>query len=287
MRSISDDDFLLNKPKPTPTPYQDWDYIVYSQRWPITGCSQWKEKNPKNTCNLPQDNTTWIVHGLWPTKNGEKGPLFCNSAIHYDPEQLKPILKEMQEYWPNIEANTKADSFWKHEWSKHGTCAASLPVLNSVINYFKKGLEWNQQYEMSTLLSKNQIVPNPQGYKINEIYNVVKNAMGKNPIIQCVVDENKQSLISEIQICFNKNLDLIDCNVTAPLNASQILTDCSLKKDVVYLDKVPNNSTNELEIDEFFGEHEPSIDRCIENYYLEHQLLKVYRVIKFLMWFTL
>ncbi|EFA09803.1 ribonuclease Oy [Tribolium castaneum] len=284
---ISDDDISVDKPKPTPTPYHDWDYIVYSQRWPITGCSQWKEKSPKNTCNLPQDNSTWVVHGLWPTKTGQKGPLFCPSALHFDPEQLRPVMKEMQDFWPNVEANTKPDSFWKHEWGKHGTCAASLPVLNSVINYFKKGLEWNQQYKISALLAKSKIVPNPQGYNISEIYQAVRSATGKNPIVQCVVDEKKQSLISEIQICFDKTLDLIHCNVTGALPDGEILTDCSRKKDVMYFATVPNNASLELEFDEFFGDHEPSIDTCIENYYLERELLKVYRLIKFLMWFTL
>ncbi|XP_063932546.1 ribonuclease Oy [Zophobas morio] len=279
------------KPKPSPTPFQDWDYIVYSQRWPITGCSQWEERSSQNTCSLPHDNTTWTVHGLWPTKIGANGPFFCNSAIHFDPDQLAPMMKELQEYWTNVEANTKPNSLWKHEWNKHGTCAASLPQLNSVTNYFKQGLEWNQDFRLSSMLSKSNIVPNTQGYNISDVYNAVKVATGKNPEIECVVDgKSKQSLISEIRLCFNKSLDLIDCNVSKfGGQDGDILSNCNGNKNVMYFATVPNNTyTEEVIRDVYFDDvDEPNLEICIEYFNFQGRLLKLYSIIKFLMWFTL
>jgi ribonuclease T2 len=293
--SFSDNGFLKSKPKPSPTPFQDWDYLVYSQQWPVTGCAQWKERSSQNTCNLPEDASRWTVHGVWPTKIGANGPFFCNSALHFDPDQLTPIMKELQEDWPNIEANTKPNSFWKHEWNKHGTCASSLPLLNSVTAYFKQGLQWNQDYDLANVLKKNNIIPNMQGYNISDIYDTVKAVMGKNPRVECVIDgKSKQSLISEIRICFNKSLDLIDCNLTKPegTHYRDILSNCNGKENVMYYAAVPNNTFTDVIEDMYFNEREPSIGGCLENenyenYYFERNLLKLYGVIKFLMWFTL
>ncbi|RZB39927.1 Ribonuclease T2 domain containing protein [Asbolus verrucosus] len=287
LRSNCDDDF--SKSKPTPTPFHDWDYIVYSQRWPVTGCSQWKERSPSNTCNMPENNSTWTVHGVWPTKIGTNGPYFCNSAIHFDPDQLEPMMKELLEFWPNIEANTKPNSFWKHEWNKHGTCASTLPQLNSVTNFFKQGLQWNQDYNLATILTKNEIVPNQQGYNISDIYNAIKTTINKNPTVECVVDgKSKQSLISEIHICFNKSLDLIDCNITKQ-QEGDILSNCNGKDNVMYFATIPNNTlfTRSKNHADFGGSVDATVEECLQNDFYEKNLLKLYSLVKFLIWFTL
>lgn len=94
---------------------------------------------------MPTDNKTWSVHGVWPTKTGEDGPYFCDSAIKFDPTLLAPIESDLEQYWVNIEGNTKKYSFWEHEWKKHGTCAVTLPQLDSLLNYFQQGLTWIKQ----------------------------------------------------------------------------------------------------------------------------------------------
>lgn len=109
-----------------------------------------------------------------------------------------------------MEANTKPNSFWAHEWNKHGTCASILPQLDSVTNYFRMGLKLNQQYDLSKILTKAGVVPGTTGYDVSFIYNVVKNSINKEPSIQCVTDrKTKESFISEIRICFNKSLEVM------------------------------------------------------------------------------
>lgn len=241
---------------------------------------------------MPTNPQIWGVHGVWPTKTGTEGPFNCDTAIHFDPDQLAPLMDKLKQFWPNIESNTKPDSFWKHEWSKHGTCAASLPQLNSVTNYFRQGLEWNKEFDIADILSKNKIVPNDQGYDIQDIYNTIKNEIGKNPMVSCVVDgKSKQSLIDEVRICFNKSLDLIDCDVAksvfSGLSVGDILTNCSLKKRIMYLGTVPtppSPTTTEEKFDDYDEEY---IQKCLENYKFRDLLLKIYGVVKFLIWFTL
>lgn len=267
--------------KDGPTPYHDWDYILYSQRWPITTCTQWEEAKQDNTCNLPKDKTTWTVHGLWPTKIGTEGPLFCPSAIHFDPNALKPILNDLNQYWVNIEANTKPNSFWKHEWDKHGTCGATLPELDSIQNYFQQGLDWNKQYKLSDILAQSKIVPNTDGYTVEQIYNAVKSYTKKNLMVQCVVDrKTKESMISEIRICFNKSLNVIDCDPSNPGNKNglQAMTNCNLKNPIMYFAEVPMNGISyEMDyVDDAFKQHFEQ-----QMYYMS-----IYRLLRFLIWFT-
>lgn len=129
---------------------------MFTQRWPVTDCTEWEEEDPSHTCNMPTDNRTWSVHGLWPTKTGTDGPYFCDSAIKFDPTLLAPIESELENYWVNIEGNTKKYSLWEHEWKKHGTCAVQLPQLDSLLNYFQQGLTWIKEYVFVTFVNYNK-----------------------------------------------------------------------------------------------------------------------------------
>lgn len=75
------------------------------------------------------------------------GPFFCNNTWEFDPsavEQLRPALLRL---WPNIHGKDTEDSLWKHEWDKHGTCAALDPQLSSEKLYFSQGIQWVRVYE--------------------------------------------------------------------------------------------------------------------------------------------
>lgn len=271
----------LDKNSCPSTPYHDWDYLLFSQRWPVSGCIEYEDKNPHNTCTLPTNKDSWTVHGIWPTKNGETGPLCCPSSVHFDPDQLTPMMPDLEQHWTNIEANTDADSFWKHEWNKHGTCAVVDPELNSVTNYFQKGLDLNKQYNIADILARGKIVPQKDGYTAAQIAEAMRDVLKKNVAVRCVVDsKTKESLLSEIRICFDKDMNVIDCDATNPVNGttSEPLTNCSVKKPVMYLGSVPDD------------DYDDSWDNEIElkMYYREHKnLMKVYRFIKLLLWVTL
>lgn len=96
-------------------------------------------KSKTNKCSFPKFKGIWTIHGVWPTKLGTIGPALCNKTWHFDPAKLEPLLDDLDTFWLNIETNTPKDSFWKHEWEKHGTCAAELPELDSEDKYFGKG----------------------------------------------------------------------------------------------------------------------------------------------------
>lgn len=40
-------------------------------------------------------------------------------------------MSNLTEEWVEVEVPTPTHSLWKHEWLKHGTCAAVLPTLDT------------------------------------------------------------------------------------------------------------------------------------------------------------
>ena len=51
----------------------------------------------------------------------------------------------MQQDWPSFMGAD--DTFWEHEWTKHGTCA--LDILGSEHKYFKTVLKLHYKYDLA------------------------------------------------------------------------------------------------------------------------------------------
>ncbi|KAI1240739.1 hypothetical protein IHE44_0009180 [Lamprotornis superbus] len=90
---------------------------------------------------------------------------------------------------------------WKHEWDKHGTCAATVEVLNSQRKYFGKALELYQHIDLN-------------GY-MTAIKEALIRFYGVTPKIQCLPPEEGEEAqtIGQIEICFTKQLQLVNCTV--------------------------------------------------------------------------
>ncbi|XP_059055485.1 ribonuclease Oy [Achroia grisella] len=212
-----------------------FDLLIFTQFWPATVCTEWKEKNPSHSCAMPTRPDSWSIHGIWPTRLGTKEPSFCNRTWHFDPEQIQPIEAQMLQVWPNIEAETSTYALWSHEWTKHGTCAAALEPLNSELKYFSQGLDWLKKYNMLDILTAANIVPTEEKeYPITDINNAVVEKLGVRPRIECNKVDGKNQIF-EIRICFNKTLDLADCDGTKYYDEfNTVLTNCDPSRDIYY-----------------------------------------------------
>lgn len=118
---------------PAASAAKDWDILMFTQHWPTTVCAQFMQESDCHRCLAPKVDNSWMVHGVWPTKLGTRGPEYCDSY----PFSLKEIIDlstKMDIVWPNLEQGQDIDSLWKHEWAKHGTCARSLPALSSEVH---------------------------------------------------------------------------------------------------------------------------------------------------------
>jgi len=91
-------------------------------------------------CQDPLDfwRGSLTMHGLWPNYNDGSYPSTCSNEP-FDPQTVKTIgADEFNTYWPNVKVSKTSpelDSFWEHEWTKHGTCSG----LDQV-DYFKTSL---------------------------------------------------------------------------------------------------------------------------------------------------
>lgn len=106
------------------------------------------------------------------------------------------------------------EDFWEQEWLKHGTCGAVIDDLNTSNKYLSKALDWLKKYNMTTILAKSNIVAdNDKSYELIDIHKAVTRVLNKNPSITCYIDRTtNEQYLSEIRICFNKQLELVDCD---------------------------------------------------------------------------
>ncbi|XP_055600552.1 ribonuclease Oy isoform X1 [Uranotaenia lowii] len=274
----------------------DFDLLIFTQRWPITACYEWREKSSQNICGLPSPKNIWTIHGIWPTKLNTIGPSFCNKTAVFNVTELDSIETQLEQFWINVEKNKPYDSLWRHEWLKHGTCAASvMPQLNTENKYFGQGLSWLQQHSMANVLQESKITPG-NNYTVLEIHTVLTDHFKTNVAIECFHDrETKQQYLNEIRLCFNKSLDLADCDgilfeeVTAGFRDGKIISNCSPNKPIVYPATVPSSRfektyTHMSPFDlhrKFVEEHK----KAKENRTMK-LLVNLYKLIQLLKWTT-
>lgn len=165
-----------------------FDIVLFTQRWPPTVCYIWKESSESHSCSLPKHDNIWTIHGIWPTQFHKLGPQFCNKSLPFNVNDLAPIENELKEKWIDIQNGSKAYSFWKHEWDKHGTCAVTIKKLDSVFKYFQTGLKLLDTYNMINVLTKSNILPGEK-YTINDVLHAIEKVLGKRAQVMCTKNE--------------------------------------------------------------------------------------------------
>ncbi|RMZ98041.1 ribonuclease Oy [Brachionus plicatilis] len=182
----------------------DFDYLIFRQIWPASSCMF----PGTHTCSIAKNITTWVVHGLWPSIKTEIGPQYCNKSLPFDFDRIKWLLPELLEFWPNLYTNTPLESFWKHEWEKHGTCALSLPKIRSESDYFNFSLSLRNKFDFGPALKKFNIEPDDSLlYDLDKII---------EPMIVCyVLKDSDVQYLSQMQICLSKSFELVDCEFKA------------------------------------------------------------------------
>ncbi|NP_001351883.1 ribonuclease T2-A isoform 4 [Mus musculus] len=124
----------------------------------------------------------------------------------------------MKIYWPDvIHRSSNRSQFWKHEWVKHGTCAAQVDALNSEKKYFGKSLDLYKQIDLNSVLQKFGIKPSINYYQLADFKDALTRIYGVVPKIQCLMPEQGESVqtVGQIELCFTKE-DLHLRNCTEP-----------------------------------------------------------------------
>ncbi|XP_007441867.1 ribonuclease T2 [Python bivittatus] len=179
--------------------HHKWDKLYLVHHWPVTVCMM-----NDNECKDPP--MYWTIHGLWPDKAEE-----CNRSWHFNVSELKDFMEDMREYWPDI-LHTNHTHFWRHEWEKHGTCAAELEALNSQKKYFQKTLEFYRKINLNSFLLKVGIKPGPTYYQLAAIKEALESVYNITPKIQCLPpEEGRLQVMGQIKFCLTKEFTLRNC----------------------------------------------------------------------------
>ncbi|CAD6242593.1 GSCOCG00009529001-RA-CDS [Cotesia congregata] len=208
----------------------DFDTLVFTLSWPPTVCYKYLKSTRNASWKFPL-KTQWSIHGLWPSRIARRAPDFCNCTRKYNPAEIETLMPELEKKWTNVLNQSDPHYLWNHEWSKHGTCASTVDSLNTQFKYFNQTLELFDKYNISSVLSKNEIELEGT-YKQIEILEAFEKSLGKqignNCIVHYVNDRTRKYFLSSVHLCFDKSFNLIDCiknkhfptNCPSPLSIS-------------------------------------------------------------------
>ncbi|KAJ2974344.1 hypothetical protein NUW58_g8687 [Xylaria curta] len=184
---------------------------------PVNSCSSGANSSSVDTCCVnkpgglflqPQfwdtdpvtgPDDSWTIHGLWPDNCDGTYEESCDSSRAYS--DLTSILESngksdlvsyMKEYWQSN--NGSPESFWEHEWSKHGTCVSTIsPDCYSdyqegqeAADYFQVAVDLFKSLDTYGALSSAGITPSSsKTYTSSEILDALQGVTGKAAVISC------------------------------------------------------------------------------------------------------
>ncbi|TGZ52241.1 hypothetical protein CRM22_010665 [Opisthorchis felineus] len=182
-----------------------WDYLMLSLRWPATLCNF-------TECSVVPQPVDFLIHGLWPTREPDIEPENCDSAPPFDIDLLKPLLEELNTYWPNLFPGADAHQFWHHEWHDHGRCAMEDSLMANVADYFRVSLNLRKKVDLLNVLELAGIKPNNDTvFQIEDVDRKLKELLTVRTQLYCLKRHHKNPHLFEVRICFKPDLTLTDC----------------------------------------------------------------------------
>ncbi|MDI1484887.1 MAG: Ribonuclease T2 precursor (RNase T2) [Ramalina farinacea] len=144
-------------------------------------------------------SNSWTIHGLWPDHcdgtydaNCDASRAYTNISAIISAAGATDLLSYMNTYWKDYQGND--ESFWEHEWGKHGTCISTLEPgcytdyvpQQEVVDFFQKTVDLFKTLPSYTWLSDAGITPDSsKTYTSDAILAALKAPRGVTPVIQC------------------------------------------------------------------------------------------------------
>uniref|UniRef100_K3WFJ1 Uncharacterized protein n=1 Tax=Globisporangium ultimum (strain ATCC 200006 / CBS 805.95 / DAOM BR144) TaxID=431595 RepID=K3WFJ1_GLOUD len=122
-----------------------FDLYVLAQSWQPEFCHGKEKVFPG--CQEPQEfwKTHFTLHGLWPEREVGAPPGFCGGEP-FDAKQIEEEIgfETLTQYWPDVKysvASPEYPDFWKHEWTRHGTCSGlpQIEYFSHAVNLIRNG----------------------------------------------------------------------------------------------------------------------------------------------------
>lgn len=121
---------------------------------------------------LPGPNNSWTLHGLWPDHCDGTYDANCDASREYSNITAilssygkTDLLSYMSTFWKDYQGND--ESFWEHEWDKHGTCISTLEPTcygsykgqEEVVDYFEIAVELFKGLDSYSVCCASPITP--------------------------------------------------------------------------------------------------------------------------------
>ncbi|EJD37105.1 ribonuclease T2 [Auricularia subglabra TFB-10046 SS5] len=203
--------------------------------------TQFWDANPSTG---PTDS--WTVHGLWPDNcdgtfesNCDSSRAYTNLASLLSAQGASSTVSFMQTFWKDI--NGDDESFWEHEWSKHGTCLSTLktsclpsgsPRGAEAVAYFQTVVKLFQTVPTYDFLSSQGITPSSsKTFTLSQITSALKSASGFTPTVNCDGPN-----LNEVWWYFHVKGSVIDGSFV-PINAPSFASNDCPSSGIKYLPK--------------------------------------------------
>ncbi|OCK82429.1 ribonuclease T2 [Lepidopterella palustris CBS 459.81] len=117
-------------------------------------------------------SNSWTIHGLWPDHcdgtfdaNCDANRAYTNITAILQSFGKTDLLNYMNIYWKDYQGND--ETFWEHEWGKHGTCVSTLSPscytnyqpTEEAVDFFQKTVDLFQTLPSYDWLAAAGIVP--------------------------------------------------------------------------------------------------------------------------------
>lgn len=178
----------------------DFDYFYLVRQWPASFCNE-------HACtHRPPRRYAFTVHGLWPQRRDGTWPEFCAPGDELDVDEIADLVPDMARVWPSWSASANED-FWNHEWTRHGTCAATV-LGGHQHAFFADALALHWRLNVQAALRASGILPsNSRTYLVDDIKKAVDRVHGVLPHVTCDADGE----LAEVWMCVSKRLRPVDC----------------------------------------------------------------------------
>ncbi|KAG0648795.1 Ribonuclease T2 [Hyphodiscus hymeniophilus] len=143
-------------------------------------------------------SNSWTIHGLWPDhcdgtydSNCDSSRAYTNITQILQSYGKTDLLAYMNEYW--LDENGDNESFWEHEWGKHGTCISTFKPscytgytsTEEVPDFFQKTVDIFKTLDTYTATNAGIVPSSSKTYTASQIQAAFVNDFGYSVSIQC------------------------------------------------------------------------------------------------------
>ena len=169
-----------------------YNYYVFTVEWKPTMCLS-------TDCVSGYLSTAFNIHGLWPSDTSGSYPQNCNGA---DFSVSSSVTSLLETCW--LSDSGTPQSFWEHEWQKHGTCVVPATTADA---FFTLVVNLYNRVGVQALLAKVGITPNDTNtYKLDTLYGAFTNKVSPS-----CYKSNGEYYLETLEICYDLNYNQMDC----------------------------------------------------------------------------